>query len=68
MGNDQPMVTTREFWYSPRLAVNLVSAVDAPQSGKQVFTAREISTAEPEPTFFEIPADFKIVDHLKDKE
>jgi hypothetical protein len=67
MGNDQPMVTSREFWYSPRLAVNLVSTVDAPQSGKQVFTAREISIAEPDASFFEIPADYKIVDRLKEQ-
>jgi hypothetical protein len=66
MGNDQPMVTSREFWYSPRLAVNLLSTVDAPQSGKQIFTAREISTAEPDPSFFEIPADYKVVDRLKE--
>ncbi|MGA2537020.1 MAG: hypothetical protein ABSF53_13470 [Terracidiphilus sp.] len=67
MGNDQPMVTVREFWYSPHLAVNLNSTVDAPQSGKQVFTAKDISTAEPDSSFFEIPAEYKIVDRLNGK-
>lgn len=62
MGNDKPMVTTREFWYSPHLAVNLISVVDTPQSGKQVFTAKEISTAEPDAGFFNVPADYKVVD------
>src|SRR6202030_3262437 len=35
MGNDQPMVATREFWYSPQLGINLISKVESPQSGKQ---------------------------------
>jgi hypothetical protein len=68
MGNDQPMVTIREFWYSPHLGVNLISIVDDPQSGKQVFTAKEVSTAEPETSFFAIPSDYKIVDRRNEKE
>jgi len=67
VGNDKPMVTTREFWYSPRLAVNLISIVDSPLSGKQVFTARELTTSEPDPSLFEVPADYKIADHLNDE-
>jgi hypothetical protein len=67
MGNDKPMVTTREFWYAPRLAVNLVSTVDDPQSGKQVFTAKDISTAEPDAAYFEVPADYKVVDQRDEK-
>jgi hypothetical protein len=62
MGNDRPMVTTREFWYSPHLAINLISIVDTPETGKQIFTAKEISTSEPDPAFFEIPAEYKVVD------
>jgi hypothetical protein len=68
MGNDQPMVVSREFWYSPHLALNLVSTVDDPQSGKQIFTARDISTSEPDSTFFEIPGDYKIVDRQNEQE
>ena len=67
MGNDKPMTVTREFWYSPHLAVNLVSIVDEPMTGKQVFTATQLSTAEPDPAFFEVPVDYKVVDHLDDK-
>jgi hypothetical protein len=66
MGNDKPMAVTREFWYSPRLAVNLISIVDEPMTGKQVFTVKELSTAEPDPSFFEVPTDYKVIDHLND--
>jgi len=67
VGNDKAMITTREFWYSPRLAVNLISIVDSPLSGKQVFTAKELSTSEPDPSLFEVPAGYKIADHLNDE-
>jgi hypothetical protein len=62
MGNDKSMVTTREFWYSPELAINLVSIVDAPQSGKQVFIAKDLTSTEPEPSLFVVPDEYKIVD------
>ncbi len=67
MGNDQPMVTTREFWYSTRLGISLSSKIDDPQSGKQLFTVTEISTAEPDPALFELPAGYKVVDHSKEQ-
>jgi hypothetical protein len=59
-GNDRPMVTTREFWYSPALAINLISRLDSPQSGKQTFTAKEISRAEPDPKLFARPEGFTL--------
>jgi hypothetical protein len=68
MGNDKPMVSVREFWYSPLLGINLISTVDDPQSGKQLFTVKDLSTSEPEPSFFEVPADYKIVDRLNEKD
>ena len=61
MGNDQPMVTSREFWYSTHLAINLVSVVDTPQAGKQVFTVKELSTSEPEESFFALPEGYRVV-------
>lgn len=62
MGNDKPMVTTREFWYSPELAINLISIADSPQNGKQVFRAKDVATSEPEASLFVVPDEYKIVD------
>lgn len=64
-GNDQAMVVTREFWFSPQLEINIISKVDSPQNGKQSFTVTDLITAEPDPKFFEIPEGYKIVDHRK---
>ena len=66
MGNDQPMTTTREFWYSPQLAFNLNSIVETPQTGKQVFTTKELSTSEPDASFFATPEGYKVVDRTKE--
>lgn len=63
MGNDQPMVVIREFWFSPVLGINLSSMVNNPQSGKQVFSVKELSTSEPDPALFEVPEGYRIVDH-----
>jgi hypothetical protein len=65
MGNDQPLVSTRESWYSAHLAINLVSKVDSPTSGKQIFAVTSLTTSEPDPKFFEIPEGYKIIDHRK---
>jgi hypothetical protein len=67
MGNDQPMIATREFWYSPQLAINLVSIVDNPQTGKQVFRVKDLSTSEPEPSYFTVPDEYRIVDRLHEQ-
>lgn len=66
-GNDQPMVSVREFWYSPRLAFNLISTVDSPLSGQQVFTVHDLSAVEPDPGIFEIPAGYTVAVRADEK-
>ncbi len=61
-GNDRPMITIREFWYCPQLGINLLSTLDGPQSGKQSFTVTELSTSEPDPQYFDVPAGYSVVD------
>jgi hypothetical protein len=65
MGNDEPMTSMREFWFSEQLGINLRSVVDNPQSGKQVFTVKELSMSEPDPAFFKVPAGYRVVNHLE---
>ena len=61
-GNDQPMVSVREFWYSERLGINLRSQVTDPMFGRQTFTVKEVSAQEPEAKFFEVPEGFTVID------
>jgi hypothetical protein len=67
MGNDQEMTISREFRFSPQLGIDLSSIVDNPQSGRQVFTVKELTTSEPDPAIFEVPGDYRIVDRRKEK-
>jgi hypothetical protein len=65
LGNDLPMSTVRQYRFSSELGINLTSTVDSAQSGRQVFTVTEISTSEPDASFFQPPQGYQIVDHRK---
>src|SRR3974390_1030675 len=62
VGNDREVVSTKEFWYSPRLGVNLVVKRFDPLQGTQVFTVSNINLAEPDARLFAVPAQFKVAD------
>jgi hypothetical protein len=62
VGNDREVTLTKEFWYSPKLGVNLfVKRID-PLQGTQVFTVSNISLAEPDARLFVIPAKYRVTD------
>ena len=63
MGNDLPLVTVREYRFSPELGFNLYSLLDTPRIGHQTFTVTEITTTEPDPAFFKAPAGYSVLDH-----
>jgi hypothetical protein len=68
MGNDKQMVVVREFWYSEQLGISLRSILDTPETGRQVFTVKEITGSEPEPSFFDVPAGYQVVDRRNDSQ
>ena len=61
-GNDRPLVTTREFWHSTRLGINLISILDSWRTGKQTFTLTDVSFSEPDIKLFELPEGFEVID------
>jgi hypothetical protein len=63
LGNDLPMSTVRQYRFCAELGLNLSSMVEAAQIGRQVFTVTELSTSEPDPSFFQPPQGYKVVDH-----
>ena len=65
LGNDVSMSTVREFLYSPELGFNLSLTLDAPQVGREIFTASDLNTNEPDPKLFQPPDGYKLVDHRK---
>ena len=62
MGNEKPEPIVKEFWYSPRLGINVITKrFDPRASAVQNFVVGNINLAEPNPRMFEPPAGYRIV-------
>jgi hypothetical protein len=61
IGNQKPQPVVKEFWYSPRLGINLVTKRFDPRSGIENFVVGSLSLSEPDPKMFEPPADYQVV-------
>src|SRR5258708_10752965 len=68
IGNNSPLLSKREFWFSPQLGVNLISKRLDPFSGTQIFEVSDITLGEPDAKLFEVPSGFKILDLRKPPE
>jgi hypothetical protein len=64
LGNNQPLVTTREFWYSPDLQVNLSVTRKDPREGTQVIHVVDLSRSDPDPAMFQVPAGY-VIENLR---
>jgi hypothetical protein len=61
IGNEKAEPIVKEFWYSPRLGINVVTKRFDPRSGMQNFVVDNIARDEPDPKLFEPPADYQVV-------
>ena len=68
IGNNSPLISKREFWFSPQLGVNLISKRQDPLSGTQNFEVSDIALGDPDPKLFEVPVGFKILDLRRPQE
>lgn len=62
IGNDTPIQTTREYWYSPKLGVNLSSKLRDPRIGTQDFEVSDIVMGAPDAKLFKLPPNSKLID------
>ena len=62
VGNERPLVTTREFWYAPAIQTNLAVTRRDPREGVQEIHLIDLSRAEPDPQQFQVPAGFTVED------
>jgi hypothetical protein len=60
VGNNRPLVATREFWYSPDLQTNLSVTRKDPREGTQVIRLVDLSRTEPDPALFQLPPGFSM--------
>ena len=64
LGNDRPITTVSETWTSPELKLTVLSKNSDPRSGEHTTRLTNISRAEPDPTLFQVPADYEIIDAI----
>jgi hypothetical protein len=62
VGNAHPLITTKEYWYSSDLGINLLTTRNDPREGKQVIRVVDLSRTEPDPSFFKPLPGFVIED------
>lgn len=60
IGNDRPIATTTERWFSVEFKMDLVNITENPEAGKHVRKLVNIHAGEPDPLLFQIPPDFKV--------
>jgi hypothetical protein len=60
-GYKAPEPTIKEFWYSPRLEINLIVKRFEPRGGAQNFTLQNIDLSEPNPKLFIPPPGYQII-------
>ncbi len=61
-GNDRPVTVVRERWVSPELLVIVVQKVSDPRTGEFSSRLTNISRSEPDPSLFQIPAGYEVID------
>ena len=60
IGNDKPIATTTERWFSTDLKMDLVNISESPDGGKHVRKLINIRAGEPDPLLFQVPPDFTV--------
>jgi hypothetical protein len=64
LGSERPQPIVKEFWYSPRLGVNLIVNRFDPRSGVENFVVDNLSLNEPDTSMFNPPADYQVVSQV----
>jgi hypothetical protein len=65
MGNQRPISTVTEEWFSSELQVVVLSTTKDPRIGETTYRLTDIQRAEPSATLFVVPADYAIKDFDK---
>ncbi len=60
-GNDQPIVTTREYWIAPGFDRPVREITDDPRMGKRTMELVSLTQSEPDLTVFQPPEGYEVV-------
>jgi hypothetical protein len=62
IGNDRPIQSVTERWFSPDLQTIMLSKTTDPRSGEEVFKLVNVNRSEPAAYLFQVPAGYQIVE------
>ena len=62
VGNDKPLVSAFESWFSPELRTPLLSVTKDDRFGERTMRLVNIQRNEPDPALFQIPPDYQVKD------
>lgn len=60
IGNENPIQTVRESWYSPELKMTIMTKQTDPRFGETTYRVTNINRAEPDASLFSLPSDYTI--------
>jgi hypothetical protein len=60
IGNDRPIVTVNERWYSPELQTIVLTKNSDPRMGETTYRLTNIDRGEPDPSLFQVPGDYTV--------
>lgn len=61
-GNDRPLTTTHERWFSAALKLEVLSRSDDPRNGQHTHKITNLSTGEPDAALFQPPPGYTVKD------
>ena len=67
VGNDRPIQVVSERWYSPDLQTAVMTRLNDPRTGEEVFRLTNIRRAEPGAYLFQVPAGYRMADQKEQK-
>lgn len=60
IGNERPIETVSERWYSPELQTTVMTRRSDPRTGETTYKLTLVNRSEPPRTLFEVPPDYEI--------
>ena len=60
IGNEKPIDTVNETWFSPDLQTVVMSKHSDPRTGDTVYQLTNIQRSEPSPSLFQVPSDYTV--------
>ncbi len=67
IGNERPIETVNETWYSTELQMMILSKRSDPRFGESTYRVTNINRSEPDAALFQVPSEYTIIDSRSKK-